>query len=156
MFCRNTIRQRPAVFWVAARERFVLPSRQRWIYFATFCSKWGCWTNKFRIDKNLVKGVKTTKSLQVIGKTAKINSKILPVAPGQFDILNLESEKNEISLNEGAPQGAPSNFWGVFGAPRSRGDEPCRFRMSCTAREILRPAGKARAFGMTPGWGKSG
>jgi hypothetical protein len=32
-------------------------------------------------------------------------------SPLQFDILNIESEKKELSLQQGAPQGAPSAFW---------------------------------------------
>jgi hypothetical protein len=39
--------------------------------------------------KNLVKGVKRVDLLQVIVNRAKINFKKCPVAPGQFDILNL-------------------------------------------------------------------
>jgi hypothetical protein len=43
-------------------------------------------------------------------KTAKINFEIFPVGPGQFAILDLESQKREISYRRRAPSGAPSLF----------------------------------------------
>jgi hypothetical protein len=42
----------------------------------------------------------------------KIKFEKCPLCPGRFDILNLESEKKEISFTEGAPRSAPSAFWG--------------------------------------------
>jgi len=46
----------------------------------------------------------------VVVKKAKINFEILPVNPGQFVILDLESEKKQSPVGGRAPKGAPSVF----------------------------------------------
>lgn len=48
-----------------------------------------CESGKQCRRKNLVKGVKRINLLQVIANRAKINFSKCPVAPLQFDILNL-------------------------------------------------------------------
>jgi hypothetical protein len=54
-------------------------------------------------------------------KKGNINFEKFPVAPWQFDILEIESKEKEKLLKEGVPQGAPSAFWGWSMSPRESG-----------------------------------